>query len=318
MNRFRSSARLIVMALTVLLPAAMAMAADLADETLENEFQRALFEKSAVILNMGRAGEVKMFLNPDDPGVSMRIAKERAWEPKETYWFMTVLREGDTVVDIGANVGYYTLLGARIVGETGRIYAFEPDPVAFGILEKNVRINGLTNVVLEQKAVSNEPGAIRLYLAAVNKGDHKIYETDESRASIEIEAVALDDYFAGSKTAINFVKIDTQGAEGAIIEGMERIIRENDDILMVVEFWPFGLNGFGYDSDKFLAKLDAFGFDFFNLGVWGKPSRLMATDIPRLSSFHTVENKSFTNLFLAKRVGSVPAKEYRGRGAVHR
>jgi hypothetical protein len=57
---------------------------------------------------------------------------------------------------------------------------------------------------------------------------------------------------------------------------------------------------------------DDFGFDFFNLGVWGKPSRLMRTDIPRLSSYHTEENKSFTNLFLAKRKGDVRQSEFRG------
>jgi FkbM family methyltransferase len=308
----RLGALLLATALSICWGAASSAADGSPDQQLEREFQLALKEKRAVTLDMGRAGEIKMFLNPDDPAVSGRILNERIWEPKETYWYIRVIEEGDTVVDIGANIGYYTLLGGALVGEKGRVFAFEPDPVAFRILERNVRLNGLTNVVLEQKAVSNEHGSIRLYLAAENKGDHKIYETEESRESIEIEAVSLDDYFNSYEGSIDFVKIDTQGAEGAIIEGMGRIIKANDDILMVVEFWPFGLHGFGYDSDKLLKNLDDFGFEFFNLGVWGKPSRLMRTDIPRLSSYHTVENKNFTNLFLAKRKGDARQSEFHG------
>ena len=84
------------------------------------------------------------------------------WEETETHWFVQSIRPGDVVVDLGANVGYYTILRGKLVGEIGRVYAFEPDPVGFEILRRNVRLNGLHNVVLEQKAVSSKPGLIHL------------------------------------------------------------------------------------------------------------------------------------------------------------
>ncbi len=90
------------------------------------------------------------------------------------------------------------------------------------MLQKNVRLNGLTNVTLEQKAVSNAPGELELYLATENKGDHRIFQArGESRESVTVEAVVLDEYFKGRESEINFIKVDTQGAEGVIVEGME-------------------------------------------------------------------------------------------------
>jgi FkbM family methyltransferase len=267
---------------------------------VEHQIRTMLGDDTVATLEIGETGKIKMFLNPDDEMVTVRIAAERIWEPNETFWFLRAVKEGQVVVDIGANVGYYTLLGGAVVGEKGRIYAFEPDPVGFGILEKNVRLNGLTNVVLEQKAVSSESGSIRLFLADENKGDHRTYQTDEERESIEVGALALDDYFEGYEGSIDFVKIDTQGAEAAIVEGMDQLIKEHEEMRMVVEFWPYGLDMFGADSDELLEKLQSYGFEFYNLGVWGQPSRLMKVSIAGLSERHTVETQSFTNLFLMR------------------
>ncbi len=267
---------------------------------LELEFQTALANESAVQLHIGRAGIIKMFLDPDDPMVTRRLVHEKAWEPNETSWFLKRVRQGAVVVDVGANVGYYTLIAGKIVGAEGRVYAFEPDPVAFSILERNVRLNGLTNVVLEQKAASNEAGSIRLYLSKENRGDHRIFDPGESRQSIEIEAVALDDYFDGRESRVDFVKVDTQGAEAVIVDGLDRLIRENDRIELVVEFWPKALDQFGRDSDAFLAKLEGYGFRFYSLGVWGKPRPLRLVTSSELSEKLTVENESFTNLLLVR------------------
>ena len=117
------------------------------------------------------------------------------------------VKPGEVVIDIGANVGYYTLIAARLVGETGRVYAFEPDPTNFAILDKNVRLNGFRNVVLEQKAVSNEPGSIELFLHEGAAGDHRIYQFFQDQGAVEVEAVALDDYFEDVNGKIDFEKL---------------------------------------------------------------------------------------------------------------
>jgi len=308
MNRNPWSALLLAAAI-VLFAGVAASEEPAVDSSLEDEFQRGLANRSAVELAIGRAGRIRMLLDPTDPMVTKRLVEERTWEPNETNWFLKRVHGGDVVVDIGANVGYYTLIASRLVGDEGRVYAFEPDPVAFSFLEKNVALNGSTNVVLEQKAASNEPGSLRLYLSEENKGDHRIFETEEKRKSVEIEAVALDDYFEGRESRIDFVKIDTQGAEAVIVDGMDRIIAGNQSIEVIIEFWPKALSQFGRDSDALLTKLDRAGFHFFSLGVWGKPSPLRLVQPSELSEKLTVENERFTNLLLMRELPGKPSRK---------
>lgn len=245
---------------------------------------------------------LKMFLHPDDTVITYRIMVEKLWEPNETHWVSRFVREGDTFVDIGANVGYFTLVASRLVGDTGHVYAFEPDPVAFGILQRNVRLNGLRNVTLEQKAVSNEPGTLRLFLSEKNKGDHQIYESDEQRKSIDIEAVTLDDYFADYEGRIDFVKIDTQGAEAVILEGMDDVLRANDDVVMAVEFWPYGLSGLGSNAREYLELLRSYDFLFFDLGLGVGGKRPLKKVLKRdlLQRFAPDAKHSFTNLLVIR------------------
>jgi len=115
------------------------------------------------------------------------------------------------VVDIGANIGYYTLIFARLVGEQGRVFAFEPDPANFSLLAKNVAVNNYHNVELIQKAVSDQTGNARLYLSPKSTVDHRIYSSNDNRKFIDVEAVRLDDYFLDNNGKIDFIKMDIQG-----------------------------------------------------------------------------------------------------------
>lgn len=256
----------------------------------------------AVDLEVPNIPGLKMFLHPNDSVITYRILAGKVWEPNETHWVSRFVRPGDVFVDIGANVGYYTLVASRLVGDTGHVYAFEPDPIAFSILERNVALNGITNVTLEQKAVSNEKGSIQLFLSEKNKGDHQIYEGNEERRAIDVEAVKLDDYFVDYDGAVNFVKIDTQGAEGVILEGMQEVIAANDDIVMAVEYWPHGLSGLGTDASGFLDLLRSHDFLFYDLGMGGggiRPLREVYTK-GLLQRFEGRNEKNFTNLLVLR------------------
>ena len=158
---------------------------------------------------------IKMYLDPTDQVMTPTILVIGIWETSETYWFLRTVKPGDTVVDAGANVGYYTIIGSRLVGDKGKVYAFEPEPANFALLQKNVRLNGLTNVVLERKALSNRKGTMKLFIADANKGDHRIYQPEgESRPSVDVEAVRLDEYFKDHKRRIDFLKIGHPGGRG--------------------------------------------------------------------------------------------------------
>jgi len=207
----------------------------------------------------------KMFL---DAGDSLNLSFDENFEPVETAFIKTQIKEGDTVLDIGANVGYFTLKFARLVGPTGRVYAFEPDPTNFAILQKNIAANGYTNVVLENKAVSNVSGPIQLYLSD-NAADHRIYDSKEAtvRQTIPIDAVRLDDYFRDRSEKIDFIKIDTQGADYAVVKGASRLLNVNRHIKITSEFWPYGLEKMGIPPRAFVSLLRNQGFQVYDLSA---------------------------------------------------
>ena len=135
-----------------------------------------------------------LYTNPADSTIRTVLERDQVWEDLETRWILHTIRAGDVFVDVGANIGYYTVIAAKIVGDQGHVYAFEPDPTSFAILKANVERNGLANVTLEQKALSNEPGSLRLFLAHQNKGDHRIFDEDgAARPFLDVEALRLDD-----------------------------------------------------------------------------------------------------------------------------
>ena len=117
------------------------------------------------------------------------------YEPLETRIFKRLINRNDVVFDVGANIGYYTLIATKLVGEKGRVFAFEPEPTNFSLLEKNVKLNGYKNVVLMQKAVLNKTGKTKLYLHRTAGGHSK---TQSFTSNIEVETVSL--IFLGSLT----------------------------------------------------------------------------------------------------------------------
>src|SRR5258708_4633510 len=150
-----------------------------------------------------------------DRYISPALRASGIFEPFETELAKVLIKPGDVVLDLGANIGYYTLLFARLVGPAGRVYAFEPEPANCALLKKNVELNGYENVVLVSKAVSNQTGLGKLFLCDFNQGDHRLYDSKDGRPHIEIETVELDRFFHNYGGSFDFIKFDIQGAEWA-------------------------------------------------------------------------------------------------------
>lgn len=139
------------------------------------------------------------------------------------------LKVGDTAVDIGANIGYYTFYMSRFVGDLGgRIYAFEPEPTNFAVLKENRQLNDFKNVIIENLAVSDKSGFIHLELSE-DTGQHRI-----SEKGLKIKAITLDDYFQNQM--VDFIKMDAEGHERKIFNGMRHIL-ENPNLKMITEFY---------------------------------------------------------------------------------
>lgn len=190
----------------------------------------------------------KFFYLEDDRYIGQRIALEK-YEPYETKLILRQAKRGDVVVDVGANIGYYTILLADKVGKNGKVYAFEPDITNFDILVKNIKENKLENVVAVNAAVGRKSEKKILYKSEENLGDHKLYDqnppVDKSTSSLkkggslrtkeEVKIIKLDDYLADVK--VDLMKIDTQGWEPEVIGGAMKIIKR-DKPIMFLEYSP--------------------------------------------------------------------------------
>jgi len=208
------------------------------------------------------------------------------------------LKPGQTFIDIGANIGYYTLIAARLVGPAGKIYAFEPDPDNFALLKKNVEQNGYRNVVLVNKAVSDKTRSTRLYLSESNRGDHRLYDSRDGRKSIAVHAASLDDFFLNRDKTIHLIKMDIQGAEARALAGMKALVRKNRRLKLITEFSPVALINFGSDPRQYLKSLGKMGFKFRE--ILEKEKSIRSTKPPALLNRHWTGANDYANLFCVK------------------
>ena len=204
--------------------------------------------------------ELRLIVHQEhDDGVSADIKQNNIWEPYETELVVDNLAKGDVFVDVGANIGYYSVVAASIVGETGKIIAYEPEPENYHLLLKNLSLNKLSNVQSFQAALSDYNGQGYLYLNDSNRGDHQVYDSGEERNRIETQLICADQHISGLVTKIDFLKIDTQGSETKIIKNLSKAITANlNKIKMIVELWPKGLMRAGSSAGELLDLLFSF------------------------------------------------------------
>ena len=223
-----------------------------------------------------------MLMDTRDRTVTRVLYAFGEYEPFETALLNRVLEPGFTFIDIGANTGYYALLAAGAVGKLGRVVAFEPSPFNAEILARNVRLNNLSNVVVEQMALSSGEGEVKLYLSSINAGDHRIYDghdddfynAGKSRTYIQVRAVTLDKYLGGWTGGVDVIKMDVQGAEIDVLRGMLGTLASNESLVLMAEYWPHGLMRCAGNPLEFLSMLDHQGFRIFRARAEGRTEEL--------------------------------------------
>lgn len=192
--------------------------------------------------------------------LSSSLARVRTYEPGVSSLIVQALSEGDVMIDVGANIGWHTLLAAEKVGPQGHVYAIEPDPTNFSLLTANCAGNGLTWADCIKAAASDRSGDELLHLSATNFGDHRLYEVaDETRRTSPVQVVRLDDALGGRLDRLRLVKIDTQGYEPKVLRGMSGII-ERWRPVVAMEFWPHGILAGGESIYDVLAFIERFSY----------------------------------------------------------
>jgi FkbM family methyltransferase len=209
----------------------------------------------------------KMYVNCSATAIGLRLLIDGVHEKLETELFKKIAQDGMVVVDIGANIGYYTLIAARLVGNKGTVYAFEPEPSNYKLLCENIAINGYTNIVPIEQAVSDASGKAKLYVDRAI-GDVSSFAKDnvllhsKNADCLEVETTTLDDFFERTvgDDRIDFMKIDVEGAEELVVDGADRVLR-NNRLKILMEFIPDQLRNAGTDPLQLLYKLQNYGFE---------------------------------------------------------
>jgi len=237
-----------------------------------------------------------MYLDTHDDAMVADLLKYGVYERDGSELVKKLVKQGMTILDLGASIGYYTLIFAKLTGQRGMVYAFEPEPHNCSILLLNLKENHISNVILVQKSISNKNGTAKLFVDQGNLGGHTFSYNNILRRRggfIDIEAITLDSFFK-TRNHVDFIKIDTQGAEGLAIEGAAELIKRNN-LKILMEFWPFGLKNLKTDPEKLLKTLKEFGF---RIRVLDEKENYEGGDVERIMQI--AESRFHINLFLYK------------------
>ena len=195
------------------------------------------------------------------------------YEVAETRFCESVLRPGDTAIDVGANIGLYTLLFSKLVGGSGRVHAFEPAPANARRLRVNLLLNEADNVTVEDAAVYSRGGTVTLNLFPEHLGPWHTLGRPElpdpfepgrtlaPTASVDVPATTLDDY--AERTGIERVallKIDVEGAEPDVLEGAARLLAERRVGTILFEVSLPQSASLGHEPTEPFAQLAAAGY----------------------------------------------------------
>jgi len=202
-----------------------------------------------------------ILVNIHDRGIGEYLFLKGEYAPARVTEIKKAVKKGDTVIDIGANIGYFTILLADLVGPKGRVYAFEPDPRNFSLLQKTIKKNNLTNVIAKQKAVSNKTGKSLFYQTNSWSSNTLTNINTNYISTVEVPIIALDD-FLSRENHIKFVKIDTDGSEPLIIQGMVKLIQRSPGLKILTEYQPGNLKRYLNNPLDFIKIAKQCGLNF--------------------------------------------------------
>lgn len=220
------------------------------------------------------------------------------YEQETAKMFKETLGPGMNVLDVGAHVGYHSLLAARLIGPTGKVYAFEASPDNFELLEKNIELNRYKNIMAIPKAVSDRTGTITFHLSPEGNDRNSIYESSRTASSggeLEVSTVSLDDFLEQQGwPEIHLVKIDVEGAEPLVLRGMSKLLERSTELKMVVEFAPSCIREGGCAPQQFLEGLANRGLRIHVLQGERPAAALNSSDFA--SFLNQVEGEGMRNL----------------------
>lgn len=183
----------------------------------------------------------RLFLHDRQETISNGIRRLGIWQFPITAFIVAYLRRGDVFVDVGANIGYFSVFAALAVGPDGKVHAVEPEPANLALLQKNLELNGLSNVEVHAVAASDRSGQATLYRDGFNSGGHSLLQKPQVQNTTSVSVTTLD-ALLDTKGSPRLIKIDVQGSEVDVLKGMSELLRRDGSKPgLIVEFAPTAL-----------------------------------------------------------------------------
>ena len=204
-------------------------------------------------IRLVEANGVKLYINCRDGAIFPSLSFGHIWEPAETGVFKQSVKEGMTIIDAGAHIGYYSLLASRLVGSKGKVYAFEPSPECLGLFHRNIQLNNCKNIQVFEKALTGKSGYTMFYLDRDNLASGSILKVPQSRQRIEVSTITLDEAIGDER--VDFIKMDIEGGETKALSGAVKTIENNINLEMMIEVFPERLVGAGSSLKEYVELL---------------------------------------------------------------
>lgn len=231
--------------------------------------------------------QMKLDLDPDRPNersILSYLQTGASFEPDVANVLVRVLREGDVAVDVGANVGYLTTLAAMLVGPTGHVVAFEPGPENLARLRANLALNDCTNVTVIEKAVTNQVGDVEFFINSDDSGGNALWDPAQYPGNekclatpirLTLPGTTLDAELEQLRLSPKVIKIDTEGAEQRVLEGMRGLLASQEPRFIIAELHDFGLAKLSCSQQSLRGFIEGMGYSTFGLTHGGALPRFI-------------------------------------------
>jgi FkbM family methyltransferase len=215
-------------------------------------------------------GRYKLFLNPKDDAICGHLAVDGFWEFWNTNFLSRAVKPGLKIIEVGAHVGYFTTLLSDLTGPTGQVVAFEPLPGNADLLERSIAMNGYSGICrIDRRAVSGVAGRAQLHVPERNWGGGSIMGSNAHPLghTYNVDVTTIDSWCEATGMVPDFLKIDAEGAEQAIWQGMARLRAKKTDLAVMLEFEPTRFA----DWRGWLASMEQEGMRLYRIGYEGLP-----------------------------------------------
>jgi FkbM family methyltransferase len=208
--------------------------------------------------------KIRIISNKDRPldGIGQHVLFHQTYEEQVTNIFKKLLKRGMSVIDVGAHIGYYSLLSARLVGEEGKVFSFEPELNNYNDLLNNISLNNFMNIQAVKSGVGDKNEFSNLFISKTWSGKHSLTRiSSDIKDSVRVPVITLDSYINSQK--IDLIKTDTEGNDLKVLLGAKNTTKNCS--FYVTEFWEQGLIKSGYSAEQYWNLINEYKFKYIYL-----------------------------------------------------